>query len=64
MADQYIKCSKPGCEEEVDPARHALGYRTCIYCGSSNPTRTISIPYNKGAYQLITEEGLNDIGRK
>lgn len=59
-----IRCSNSGCLEEVDPKRFALGLTTCIWCGSDEPRRTISIPYNKGAYQLITDDGLDEMRKE
>jgi len=60
---EEIICSNEECEENVDPRRYALGYPTCMYCGSSEPKRTIAIPYNKGAYQLIDRDMVKDIGK-
>lgn len=57
-------CTNPGCDEEVHPARWALGYKTCIYCGSPKKEYTVAIAYNKGAYQLISENDIQYIGRK
>lgn len=59
-----IICKTPGCEEEIQPNRAALGYKTCIYCGSPINKYTVAIPYNKGTYQLIPESEINCIGRK
>lgn len=59
-----ILCKKPGCEEEVTPERYALGYRTCIYCGSPKQKFTVAIAYNKGCYQVIPPSELRCIGRK
>jgi len=56
-----IPCSNIDCREDIDPRRYALGFKTCIWCGSDEPKRTISIPYNKGSYQLITEAGLDEL---
>jgi len=58
---QEIICSNPGCVEDVHPKRFELGYTTCIYCGSPDKKRTITIPYNKGTYQLITDDGLDEL---
>jgi len=60
-AVKEIICSKAGCKEEVDPRRFAIGFTTCMWCGSPEPKRTISIPYNKGTYQLITKAGLEEM---
>jgi hypothetical protein len=52
------------CEGEVHPARWALGYRTCIKCGTStNPVRTVAIAYNKGPIMLILSSDIKDIGK-
>lgn len=58
----YI-CATPGCEEDVAPQRHALGYKTCLFCGSKTQVRTIAVPYNKGAYQLVLEGDIQDLGK-
>jgi len=58
-----IICSNTECEEDVNPKRFELGFTTCIYCGSPERKRTITIPYNKGAYQLITDDGLGELKR-
>ena len=58
---QEFICSNVGCDEDVDPRRHAIGYTTCLYCGSPDVKRTITIPYNKGTYQLITDDGLDEL---
>lgn len=62
-ADKKIVCTTLGCIEEVDPRRFAIGLTTCMWCGSPEPRRTITIPYNKGAYQLITEAGLKELSK-
>jgi len=51
------------CEGEVDPKRWALGYRTCIECGSPSIKRTIAPAYNKGPVMLIGRKDIKDIGR-
>jgi len=52
------------CEGEVHPARWALGYRTCIKCGSlEHKIRTIAIAYNKGPVMLILPSDIKDIGK-
>jgi hypothetical protein len=59
------------CEEDVDPRRVALGYKTCLECGgrAANVERarkaTCSAPaFNKGAYQYVTSADMaRDLGR-
>lgn len=59
------------CEEDVDPRRAALGYKTCLECGgrAANVERarkaTCSAPaFNKGAYQYVTSADMaRDLGR-
>ena len=44
------------CGEPFPPARHALGYTTCLPCGDQIAKRTrhiVQIPFSKGAYQYI-----------
>lgn len=45
------------CGNTINPRRYALGYRTCIECGSPNTTRTV-VPLHKSAYQLVTDYSL------
>lgn len=61
----------PICEiEEIEPARLALGYRTCLTCGEAaaqaevdRKRMRIAIAFPKGAYQYITDEHpLEDLG--
>jgi hypothetical protein len=61
----------PICEiEEIEPARLALGYRTCLTCGALDAEKEteakkkrIAIAYDKGSYQYITEEtDLTELG--
>lgn len=59
--EEPIICSNSDCEEDVHPKRFELGFTTCIYCGSPEKKRTITIPYNKGSYQLITDDGLDEL---
>ena len=45
------------CGEEIDARRVAIGYFVCLSCGEKEAKKrkfTVAIPYNKGAYQLIT----------
>jgi hypothetical protein len=57
-----MDCIKCGIEE-VEPGRKALGYTTCLTCGEAAAREEaekrksrIAIPYDKGAYQYITDE--------
>lgn len=57
-------CTWPKCDEEVNPRRWALGYRTCLFHGSATKTYTVAPPYNKGADQLISPSDIKYIGKK
>lgn len=59
-----VMCAAPDCEELIDPKRVALGYKTCIYCGSPRKQFTVAIAANKGAYEVIPESQVHLIGRK
>jgi len=61
--EQNVMCSRPDCEEIIDPRRVALGFNTCIYCGSPRKQFTVAVAYNKGPYQLIPAEMVKHIGR-
>lgn len=61
----------PICQiEEIESARLALGYRTCLTCGEAaaqaeveRKKSRIAIAFPKGAYQYITDEHpLEDLG--
>jgi hypothetical protein len=64
--NNWCKCGM----EEIESARLALGYTTCLTCGeeaakleSARKSRRIAIAYDKGAYQYITDEtNLADLG--
>jgi hypothetical protein len=64
-----VDCSKCGIEE-VESARAALGYTTCLTCGEAAAREEkerrkgrIAIAFPKGAYQYITDEHpLEDLG--
>lgn len=45
------------CGEDYNPARRALGYRTCLECGSP-PFRPPVIPMSKSNYVVGTMEDL------
>jgi len=51
------------CGEEFSYKRAKLGYSTCLEHGEPQKMFTVSIPYNKGPYQLITKDNIKDIGR-
>lgn len=45
------------CGDEVSAGRSALGYKVCLVCGEAEARQIkhcIAIPYNKGAYQYIS----------
>lgn len=46
---ECINCGTP-----YDPRRKALGYDTCLDCGSPRKQFTVAPGYNKGGLQLIT----------
>lgn len=61
----------PKCRmEEIDPARLALGYKTCPTCGEAAAREEaeyrkgrVAIAYDKGAYQYITDDqSLEELG--
>lgn len=54
------------CSTIIPTARFSIGYTTCLPCGekeSKKRTHTIAPAYNKGAYQVITNSTIKDIGR-
>ena len=51
------------CAEEFSEKRAALGYTTCLKHGEPLKTFTVAPAYNKGAYQVITNKNVKDIGR-
>lgn len=53
-----VQCTK--CGEPISAGRAGIGYTTCLSCGEQDAKQArmgwcISIPYSKGAYQLITD---------
>ena len=64
-----IECVR--CEEEVNPRRAALGYKTCLDCGAVDANREarqkarrIAPAFNKGAYQYVgTVQSARSVGR-
>ena len=57
-------CANEDCDEEVNPKRIALGYKTCLKCGSPEPTRLVGQASNKSGYQLLAETDVKSMGRK
>jgi len=51
------------CGDEFSYKRAKLGYTTCLQHGEAQKKFTVSIPYNKGPYQLISKENVKHIGR-
>lgn len=48
------------CEEDVNPKRWELGYRTCLACGAVDASKEteeksqrVALAYNKGNYQYF-----------
>jgi hypothetical protein len=58
------------CGDEIDPRRHAIGYRTCLFCGEEHAKAERQswciAPMHKSNYMLITNRddlaGLNNKG--
>jgi hypothetical protein len=51
-----MKCA---CGEKITPARVAIGYTSCLYCGEQAAKQAragwcVAQEYNKGGYMLIT----------
>lgn len=50
------------CGDTYPPGRAALGYRTCLPCGDvaareyRSANFTVTIPFSKGAYQVVSRE--------
>jgi len=64
-----VECKNCG-ELNISRERHALGYFTCLTCGekeaqtlANTRKQQVAPVYNKGAYQYITENDLETIGR-
>ena len=54
-----VQCIK--CGDDYSPKRHALGYSTCLSCGSVAATiesnrrkKCVAPAFNKGAYQYVS----------
>jgi len=64
-----IECVR--CEEEVNPRRAELGYKTCLECGGkvanlerARKSKCSAPAFNKGAYQYVTSRDMaRDVGR-
>ena len=57
LETKTINCK---CGNPIHPKRVEAGYYVCLSCGEARAKEArmgwcISIPYNKGAYQLITD---------
>ena len=60
------------CDEEFDPRRAELGYRTCTDCGEKLAQQELGKKFqrtapllNKGSYQYITDgDSLKSLNRK
>ena len=60
------------CWENYNPERKAIGYKTCLACGSANAkkevqrkAKCIAPAYNKGAYQYVsTRKAALGVGRQ
>jgi predicted nucleic acid-binding Zn-ribbon protein len=58
------------CGDDYPPGRAELGYRTCLQCGESAAKKyasthfTVTIPYSKGAYQVVSVEDLKTTNPK
>lgn len=49
------------CGDTYPLARHNLGYRTCLECGDKQArqvTFCVTIPFSKGAYQVVSPQDL------
>ena len=58
------------CKEDMPKGRAELGYITCLECGemaaqilARKRRKQVAPAYNKGAYQFITINDLETIGR-
>lgn len=58
-------CAK--CGEGFPLGRAKLGYRTCLDCGDYHARQvkwTVTIPYSKGAYQVVNPADLRGTNPK
>lgn len=55
------------CGDNFPLARLNLGYRTCLECGDVDARKVswcVTIPYSKGAYQVVNPEDLKGTNPK
>lgn len=55
------------CGEGFSIPRFNLGYRTCLECGDREAKQTkwcVTIPFSKGAYQVVNPEDLKGLNPK
>ena len=60
-----VVCSD--CGDLFPAARAKLGYRTCLACGdlqARDKKWTVTIPYSKGAYQVVNPDDLRSTNPK
>lgn len=50
---EWPLCEK--CEDEYDPRRLALGYKTCLACGEGKK-QFCAVPMHKGNLVLVTDK--------
>ena len=55
-----IVCSTPTCDNEIVPARYALGYTVCLSCGEkyARKRKFTVVPMPKSNYILVTDYSL------
>jgi len=48
------------CQDDIDPRRSALGYRTCLFCGEEAARRETHciVPMPKSNYIVVTDRAL------
>lgn len=48
------------CQDDIDPRRSALGYRTCLFCGEEAARRETHciVPMPKSNYIVVTDRSL------
>ena len=67
---EIYECANDYCQAEIQPARYALGYMTCLACGDRQAVRDRKLwcvaPMHKSNYMLITDktdlQGINNKG--
>ena len=59
---EAYECANNYCQEEISPARYALGYKTCLACGDREAINKRKLwcvaPLNKSNYMLFTDPEL------